>query len=168
MLQAGRRYNNVAPRGGQGIEIERKFLLKRLPKNLEKYRHHEIEQGYLAVERRSGVQVRLRRKGSAFSLSCKREGKKGREEREITLRAAQFRVLWPATEGRRLSKIRYEVPWKSFTVEIDVYRGRHEGVIVAEVEFESEKSRDAFVPPEWFGREVTGEARYSNVVLALS
>ena len=153
---------------GKAIEIERKFLLKRLPRNLAKYRHTKIEQGYLATERRNGVQVRLRREGASYSLTYKRGRNGAREEREIALTGRQFQALWPATEGRRLSKTRYRVPWKEWCIEIDKYRGRHDGIVVAEVEFESVENRDAFVPPQWFGREVTGEARYSNVVLAMS
>lgn len=89
-----------------------------------------------------------------------------REEREIRLSAKQFAVLWPATTGRRLQKVRYEVRWKRFTIEIDVYQGRNRGLVIAEIEFPSEASCRKFKPPPWFGREVTGEKRYSNVRLA--
>lgn len=152
---------------GMTREIERKFLIRKLPDQLDNYPHAEIEQGYLAAER-GGLQVRLRRKGADYSLTYKRGRKSAREEREIVLTLQQFHALWPATEGRRLSKIRYDVPWRKWTVEIDVYLGRHDGLIVAEVEFEDEKGRDTFVPPDWLGREVTGKSRYSNVVLAFS
>ena len=146
-------------------EIERKFLLKRVPDNLAGYSHEEIEQGYLAIEN-GGVQVRLRRKGEACSLTYKRGETTAREEREISLTPEQFDALWPATERRRLAKLRYEIPWRDHIVEVDVYRGRHEGLVVAEVEFESETRCGEFVPPDWFGDEVTGDSRYSNVVLA--
>ena len=146
-------------------EIERKFLLKRVPDGLEQFPHDEIAQGYLATES-GGVQVRLRRKGNVRSLTYKRSTKNGREEREIRLSVEQFEALWPATLGRRLTKIRYEVPWKEHSIEIDVYRGRHDGLIVAEVEFNDEKSCAAFKPPDWIGEDVTGKSRYSNVLLA--
>src|SRR5437879_5635843 len=84
-------------------EIERKFLLTRIPENLTSYPHDEIEQGYLAAER-SGTQVRLRKKGNARTLTFKRCYKNAREEREIRLSAAQFDALWPATNGQRLTK----------------------------------------------------------------
>lgn len=145
-------------------EIERKFLLRRLPDCLTSYPHEAIEQGYLAIER--GVQVRLRKRGSVCCLTYKRGGKSGREEREVHLSAEQFETLWPGTAGRRLSKIRYDVPFGERVVEVDVYTGRHEGVVVAEVEFPDEKSCRDFVPPDWLGEDVTGQARYSNVVMA--
>jgi adenylate cyclase len=146
-------------------EIERKFLLKRFPPGLQKFPHDTIEQGYLAVGR-GGLQVRLRKKGSVRSLTYK-EGTKGeREEREIRLSLAQFNALWPATVGRRLMKVRYDVPWKTHTIEIDVYRGRHDGLVVAEVEFKNQRSCKTFEAPDWIGRDVTGNPKYSNVALA--
>lgn len=146
-------------------EIERKFLLKRLPPDLRKFPHDSITQGYLALGP-GGLQVRLRKKGSVRSLAFKR-GKGIREEREIRLSVEQFDALWPATAGRRLSKVRYDVPWKGYIIEIDIYRGRHHGLVVAEVEFDDLKSCTAFKPPEWIGRDVTGKPKYSNVALAL-
>ncbi len=146
-------------------EIERKFLLKRLPDSLSEFPHEEVTQGYLAIEG-GGIQVRLRKKGAVRSLTYKRGNKSAREEREIRLSAEQFGALWPATEGRRLMKVRYEIPWKEWIVEVDVYRGLHDGLVVAEVEFRDEKSCEEFVPPDWIGEDVTGKSRYSNVVLA--
>jgi CYTH domain-containing protein len=89
-----------------------------------------------------------------------------REEREIKLSSKQFGALWPATAGRRLRKLRHEIPWKNLIIEIDTYRGRHAGLVVAEVEFPTRTACRKFVPPAWFGREVTGEKRYSNIRLA--
>ena len=146
-------------------EIERKFLLKRFPPDLKKFPHDTIEQGYLATGR-GGLQVRLRKKGSVRSLTYKQGTKGEREEREIRLSVEQFNALWPATAGRRLTKVRYDVPWKKHTIEIDVYRGRHDGLVVAEVEFDDLKSCAAFEPPAWIGRDVTGKPKYSNVALA--
>lgn len=148
-------------------EIERKFLLKRMPERLDRYPHAEIEQGYLALEPADGVQVRLRRKRRSYSLTYKRGRKMNREEREVKISAKQFNALWPATDGRRLRKIRYDVPWKEWTIEIDIYLGRHDGLIVAEVEFDDDRTCEAFTPPDWLGQEVTGKSRYSNVALAL-
>jgi adenylate cyclase len=51
-------------------------------------------------------------------------------------------------------------------VEIDVYHERHEGLIVAEVEFDEEAAARNFEPPDWLGADVTGDPRYSNQLLA--
>ena len=146
-------------------EIERKFLLKRLPDKLKHSRRYIIAQGYLATEP-AGRQVRLRKKGKTASLTFKVGRGAHREEREIKLSPKQFAALWPGTAGRRLRKLRYEIPWRKLLIEIDVYRGRHSGLVVAEVEFPDRVTCRKFKPPSWFGREVTGEKRYSNVRLA--
>jgi len=160
-----RRANNSSGKDTSLREIERKFLLKRFPPDMKKYPHDTIEQGYLAVGR-GGLQVRLRKKGSVLSLTYK-EGTRGeREEREIRLSLEQFNALWPATAGRRRTKVRYDVPRTKHTIEIDVYRGRHDGLVVAEVEFDDQKSAAEFQRPDWLGRDVTGKPKYSNVALA--
>ena len=146
-------------------EIERKFLLKRLPDKLKGSRCYVIEQGYLASEP-AGRQVRLRKKGNAATLTFKVGRGSHREEREIRLSPKQFAVLWPGTAGRRLRKVRCEIPWKNLVIEIDIYQSRHAGLVVAEVEFPDRATCRKFKPPSWFGREVTGEKRYSNVRLA--
>ena len=146
-------------------EIERKFLIKRLPLQILRSRHFQLAQGYLANEA-GGRHVRLRKKGKTASLTFKVGRGPSREEREIRLSPKQFATLWPATSGRRLRKTRYEVPWKNLVIEIDIYHGRNHGLVVAEVEFRSQASRRKFKPPRWFGREITGEKRYSNVRLA--
>jgi adenylate cyclase len=147
-------------------EIERKFLIRRLPVEILKSRHFPLLQGYLANEPR-GRHVRLRKKGKTASLTFKvSRGDSTRDEREVRLTPKQFATLWPATAGRRLRKTRYEIPWKNLTIEIDIYHGRNKGLIVAEVEFPNQASCRKFKAPKWFGREVTGEKRYSNVTLA--
>src|SRR5436305_4715443 len=143
-------------------EIERKFLIKHLPVAILHSRHSRIVHGYLANER-GGRHVRLRKKARTMSLTFKVGRATARIEREVRLTEKQFKALWPATAGRRLHKMRYEVPWRNLTIEIDIYHGRNQGLIVAEVEFPNQTSRRKFKPPAWFGREVTGEKRYSNV-----
>ena len=146
-------------------EIERKFLIKLLPVQILRSRHFQLAQGYLANER-GGRHVRLRKKARTASLTFKVGRGSAREEREIRLGPKQFAILWPATRGRRLRKTRYEIPWKNLKIEIDIYHGRNHGLMVAEVEFPNRASCRRFKPPRWFGREITGEKRYSNVRLA--
>ena len=146
-------------------EIERKFLVRQMPENLSQYPHADIAQGYLAIAS-EGVQVRLRKAGDKRTLTYKKNKSGGREEREIELTPEQFAVLWPATEGRRLTKTRYDVPHGSHVVEIDVYTGKHQGLIVAEVEFDDEQSAREFRAPDWLGKDVSHDRRYSNQLLA--
>ena len=146
-------------------EIERKFLVQALPPNLKSCDNRPIEQGYFAAKR-DGTQVRLRKAGTQFSLTFKRGRGFKRREWEIGLLPEQFHELWPSTEGRRLRKTRFDVPYGDLIIEIDIYAGVNQGLIVAEVEFDDEKQCLDFGPPEWFGEEVTGRSRYSNVRLA--
>ncbi|HEY4757536.1 MAG TPA: CYTH domain-containing protein [Chthoniobacterales bacterium] len=146
-------------------EIERKFLLKRLPPKLRQFRSRAIEQGYLSVKS-DGTQIRLRKAGRRHSLTIKLGGGLSRQEIEVDLTRDQFEALWPATAGFRLTKTRYDVPFGKHTVEIDVYRGRNEGLVVAEVEFTDERECRRFQPPDWFAADVSGKSRYSNVRLA--
>jgi adenylate cyclase len=155
----------VRDRTRNNREIERKFLVKQLPEKLKRRRHYPIAQGYLASEP-GGRHVRLRKKGKTASLTFKVGRGAHREEREVKLSPKQFAALWPGTAGRRLRKLRYEIPWRNLMIEIDVYRGKHSGLVVAEVEFPDFATCREFKPPRWFGREVTGQKRYSNVRLA--
>lgn len=146
-------------------EIERKFLPREVPGNLADFPHAQMEQGYLAIAP-GGVQVRLRKAGASHSLTYKRNEGDSRQEREVEITPEQFAVLWPATEGKRLTKTRYNFPFGALVIEIDIYSGRHEGLIVAEVEFETEQAARVFQPPDWLGPDVSRDPRYSNQLLA--
>ena len=146
-------------------EIERKFLVRELPRDLTSYPSNEISQGYL-VSLDDGLQVRLRKSGERYFLTFKRGTGNVREEREVELTATQFDALWPATAGKRLVKTRYEIPLGDRVVEVDVYHDRHEGLVVAEVEFDQEEAAKNFQPPDWLSHDVTGDPRYSNQLLA--
>jgi adenylate cyclase len=148
------------------IEIERKFAVERTPQGLDAYPCEPIAQGYLAVEE-GRREVRVRRRGGRLLLTVKSEAGEVRGEEEVELSEEQFERLWPLTSGRRVSKRRYRIPHGPLTVEVDLYEGELEGLVVAEVEFESEEQGRAFEPPPWFGRELTGEPGYANRRLAL-
>lgn len=145
------------------VEVERKFLVQD-PPDLGGGESHEIEQGYLAIGRDG--EVRLRRKGEQLLLTAKRGGGLSREEAEVELGRDAFERLWPLTEGRRLHKRRHLIPDGELTIEVDVYEGDLEGLVVAEIEFPAEEAARAFQPPEWLGEEVTGDRRYLNETLA--
>jgi len=150
---------------GVGVEVERKFVVSELP-NLEAAQGDEIEQGYLAIG--SEGEVRVRRKGDRLLLTAKRGAGLSREEAEIELDRERFDRLWPLTEGRRLRKRRHVLQHEGLRVEIDVYEGDLEGLVVAEIEFPSEEEANEFEPPNWLGEEVTGDHRYLNETLATS
>jgi adenylate cyclase len=146
------------------VEIERKFLISRAPDWLDRCDSERVEQGYLAVGE-DGSEVRVRRIGDRTVLTAKRGRGERRLEEEIEIDAEQFAALWPLTEGRRLQKMRHYVT-DGYRVEVDVYSDELEGLIVAEVEFDSEAASAEFEPPDWLGEELTGDVRYANEHLA--
>jgi adenylate cyclase len=147
------------------IEIERKWLVQDLP-DLSRHEGKAVIQGYLAVAA-DGTEVRLRRTDGTCVETVKSGGGLVRDEIEVELSRDQFEALWPATAGRRLAKTRHTLGWEGQNVEIDVYHGSLDGLIVAEVEFPSAGASARFKPPSWFGREATEDERYKNVNLAL-
>lgn len=149
----------------EGVEIERKFLVERLPEHLDDHPFREIEQGYLAIT--DEVEVRLRHYGEQAFLTVKSTGARIRIEEEIEIDPGKFAVLWPLTDRRRIEKRRSLIPLGDLTIEFDNYRGRLAGLMIAEVEFESPDAAVAFVPPDWFGSEVTDDPRYKNRRLAI-
>jgi CYTH domain-containing protein len=149
-----------------GREIERKFLVHEPPADLGRRPSTRIEQGYLAVGA-DGTEVRVRRRDGDATLTVKGGRGRSRTEEEIAIDAGRFERLWPLTEGRRLEKTRYVIPAADdLELEVDVYAGALAGLTVAEVEFAGEDEASAFEPPDWFGREVTDDARYKNQRLA--
>lgn len=150
----------------QNQEIERKFLVKTLPENLDQYPNKDIIQGYLAIGT-DGTEVRLRKKGEKYFETVKSSGDKTRSETEVEITKNQFDVLWVATEGKRVEKNRYEIQYEDRVIELDVYRVNLDGLLSAEVEFPNESESNVFIPPEWFGEEITSDKRYKNQNLAL-
>lgn len=151
-------------------EIERKFRVDpgTLPFQLEPRLSSFMEQGYLAVEELESRELRLRKRNGNYTLTAKTGSGAVRGEGEVELTEAQFRTLWPFTEGRRIEKTRYEIDLGELTAELDVYGGRHEGLAVVEVEFPDEAAARDFDPPDWFGDEVTENRSYKNQWLALT
>jgi len=146
-------------------EIERKFLGDHLPEGCEGSPGKKIRQGYIAVTE-GGTEVRVRKEGKRHFLTIKEGHGVNRGQEEIEISPAQFAALWPLTFGKRLKKVRYEIPQGDLTIEVDVYRGKFKGLTIAEVEFPDEAAARSFLPPDWFGREVTGDEHYSNQNLA--
>jgi CYTH domain-containing protein len=146
-------------------EIERKFLVAEPPEETLGCPAEEIDQGYLVSD--GETEIRLRRKGGVHFLTLKKGHGEVREEIEVELTAGQFDRLWPQTAGWRVEKRRHRIPIEhGLIAEMDVYGGALGDLVTVEVEFESESASRAFVPPEWFGEELTGDVRYSNQQMA--
>ena len=126
------------------MEIERKFLVLRLPEHLNAYPKRQIEQAYLSAD----PEVRIRRLDDSYILTCNGEGLQVREEREMPLSAAAYRRLLPKAEGTVIEKDRYRIPCGPYTIELDVFGGALAPLVLAEVEFPTEEEAAAFQPPD--------------------
>lgn len=143
------------------MEIERKFLISpqvEILSHLGEYRCRRIEQGYL----NTNPVVRVRQDEDSYYLTYKGTGLKVREEYNLPLTKEAYAHLLKKADGMIITKDRYEIPYESYVIELDVFHGDYEGFLMAEVEFPSEAECDAFLPPEWFGEDVTGKKEYSN------
>ena len=148
------------------MEIERKYLIKdinTLPINLKDYPHHEIEQAYLNTE----PVIRVRRQDDAYYLTYKSKGLMAREEYNLPLNKIPYEHLLEKADGNILTKTRYEIPLNDhLTIELDIFHGKFEGLILAEVEFPSMEEAENFTPPEYFGEDVTFSTEYHNSTLS--
>ena len=145
------------------MEIERKFTIKKLPGNLEQYPSRLIEQGYL----NTNPVVRVRRDEDEYYLTYKGKGLMTREEYNLPLTAESYEHLKAKADGNIICKRRYLIPLESgLTIELDVFEPPFQGLVLAEVEFPSEEEARAFLPPDWFGEEVTWSTEYHNSTLS--
>ena len=144
------------------MEIERKFLVTSLPENLSRYPSRHIKQVYVST---SPV-IRAREKGEDYILTVKGEGFLQREEFELPLSKEQFKALSAKAEGRAIGKTRYLIPYENYTIELDIFEPPFDPLVLAEVEFESVEQANAFVPPLWFGEDVTNENEYTNAAIS--
>ncbi len=153
------------------MEIERKFLLKEIPNNLNAYPCLIIEQGYLC----RGPVIRIRRQNDEYILTYKGKGHMVREEYNLPLNKEAYEHLLPKIDGRLIKKRRYLIPLKdlssthnssSLMVELDIFEGHMTGTILAEIEFQTQEEAENFVMPECFLEDVTTNSNYHNSVMS--
>ncbi len=147
-------------------EIERKWEVKLIPKNLDSYPHKELVAGYF--KDKDGLDTRIRREGDKY-FKVKKSGhgvvRDIGPDGDMEITKEEFYSLWPKTIGRRLWKTRFYIPYNGFIIELDIYRD-FDDLYTAEVEFKTENNAKSFIPPEWFGRDVTDDKKYSSNNLA--
>ena len=148
------------------VERERRFLVEIVPDGLVRSGVAELRQGYLAAADFRSVRVRDAGTGGC-TLTVKAGGGAERTELEWPIERREFDAAWPHTQGRRVEKTRHRIPSGDHVIELDVFGGELAGLVIAEVEFDTEAAMEVFVPPIWFGREVTDDGRYTNASLAL-
>ena len=145
------------------MEIERKFLIKELPQNLERYDFHLIEQAYLCTE----PVIRVRREDDNYYMTYKSKGLLAREEYNLPLTKEAYETLKPKAEGNIISKKRILIPYNQYTIELDIFDAPFAPLILAEVEFPTIDDANAFVMPDWFQEDVTNDCKYHNSNMAM-
>ena len=100
-----------------GKEIERKFLVKELPSNIDEYPYLELEQGYL----NTAPVVRVRKEDDSYYLTYKGKGLLEREEYNLSLTKEAYDHMIQKADGNIISKRRYLIPFNGYTVELDVF-----------------------------------------------
>lgn len=147
------------------MEIERKYLIRRLPENLSQYQCKKIAQGYICTN----PVVRIRKSDDEYYLTYKGKGLMAREEYNLPLTQEGYEHMLPKIDGRLIEKSRYLIPLDGkLTAELDIFEGDLAPLIIVEVEFDSLDEANSFIPPEWFGEDVTESRKYHNSNLALS
>ena len=145
------------------MEIERKYLIHNLPVDLDQYECRQIEQGYLNTD----PVVRIRKSDDKYTLTYKGSGLMCREEYNLLLNADAFAHLKEKIDGILIQKKRYLIPLtEKLTIELDVFEGELAPLQLAEVEFETKKEAEDFIPPAWFGEDVTFSSKYHNSTLS--
>lgn len=139
------------------MEIERKFLISDLP-DLSNYDYVDIEQGYISTK----PVIRIRKKNDKYILTYKGSGLMAREEIEASISVEDYLHLKTKIEGFPITKRRYFIPLDSHTIELDIFSGHMSGLVMAEVEFTDIETANSFIPPAWFGEDVTSDHRYHN------
>lgn len=146
------------------MEIEKKYLTEKIPFDITAFPKNEISQCYISTS----PTIRLRKSDESYILTIKGKGKLARQEFELDITKEQYDRLKLKAETPEVIKTRYKVPLENgLTAEIDIYYGALEGLITTEVEFSTVEEAEGFLPPKWFGKDVTFDSRYKNTSLSL-
>ena len=146
------------------IEIERKFLVKEKPFSIAK-RSLKINQGYI-INEKSKV-IRVREKGDDYFLTIKGNNIGiSRLEYDFPISKEDAKeLIFHFCKTSLIEKTRHYIEHKGHTWEVDEFHGKNNGLIVAEIELESEDEK--FEIPDWVGEEVTQDDRYYNMNLSI-
>lgn len=170
------------------MEIERKFIIHELPSDLDNWQSRYIEQGYISTN----PVLRIRHSGDHYNFVYKSSGLMAHEEITVPLDEDGYNHLAKKVDGKLIKKTRYVKKLSELTtceeagltrlskhpeyeglselrglkVELDVFDNVNgadgKPLYLAEVEFPSEEVANDFIPPSWFGEDVTNEAKYHN------
>ncbi len=152
------------------MEIEKKWRVKDIPEDLSGYKVIDMEQAYLNVH----PTVRIRRENEDYFLTYKgiSDNDISHTEYNLPLTKEAYDHMMPKHDGRIIRKKRYVIPLKnsadgSLKAELDIFDEPFAPLMIVEVEFPSMYAASSFIPPEWFGEEVTHDRRFKNAIMAI-
>lgn len=149
------------------MEIERKFLLNKLPDNLETYEKIDLEQAYISTEPVIRVRKKVSAKSEKYILTVKSTGLMSRQEFELDMEEKAYNNLIHKADGNIISKSRYLIPLeKGLTLELDIFHGIFDGLVMGEIEFPDEETAKKYTPPEFISEEVTFDTRFHNSTMS--
>lgn len=161
------------------MEIERKYIVSYLPDNLAQYESINIEQGYLSTN----PTLRIRNADGVYVLTIKYPQQVSQKypdapivniEEEFPLTESSFLHLHEKCDSF-VKKKRYRIPletmypnnnYTGLVAELDVFAESNDGLLLVEVEFPTVDAANAFIPPDWFGEDVSLNPAYKNTFLA--
>ena len=146
------------------LEIERKFLIKTIPLDIEQFPHTEIIQWYFN-DPTTGKSIRVRHIWEEYKVTRKKWHGLVREEIEVAITKDEFDQLRFQVENHFIEKTRYDIPYSGLIIQLDVYKNL-QGLKTAEVEFLSKRDAKKFIVPERFGEELTRMREASNGYIA--
>ncbi len=145
------------------MEIERKYLLGEIPEGLNLNDKHSISQGYIS----NNPVVRIRKYDDEYILTIKSRGLIERIEIEKPLSYQEFSELSTMVRGNLIEKDRYKIPLDDgYTLELDVFHGIYEGLIIAEIEYESIEKAESYKAPGYLYCDVSEYPEYQNSSLS--
>ena len=151
------------------MEIEYKYLVNNLPKDYRSYPHAEIVQTYLKIKKEDdGKTYRIRKMNSKYFYCVKGTGNVSREEFEEEISKEEYDFYMVHKIDNTISKTRYFIPlgYDNLVAELDVYHGKLDTLFTVEVEFKEDYDLSSFVPPSWFGDNVSKKPEFKNANLA--
>ncbi len=154
------------------MEIERKFLvdLNKNPYDLATAKYHHIEQAYLCT----APVVRIRKEDDNYYLTYKSKGNYSgdkwmlaHEEYNLPLTKESYEHLRTKADGNIITKKRYLLPLEeSLCIELDVFEGKFDGLVLAEIEFPDIETAEKYPMPDWFTKDVTYDTKYHNSTMS--
>lgn len=149
-------------------EFELTYLVKNLPENFSiEHESKEILDVYIPASAEHAL-LRLRKRGEIYEITKKvlASGTDSSHQIEYTipLSEVEFDAL-RTVEGKKVRKIRHYYCEDGITYEIDVFQDALTGLVLVDVEFTSNETKNTFIPPLWFGSDVTQEKFVAGGVL---